>query len=270
MDLRNRFPFNYWLTSVRPKQMFIHRHDLGWWKMILTWIILLALMIIPVPVYYGRQTQVNMDILLPKTTEAVKKQAVDQALTIAFANRTTTRRVLYQDSQVIVGQNLSKVQAKSRPVSITVQPKSFSLLEDKAAFQVPRRASIPFQSAKQYFNRQWYAENKNLVTMYFVTLFGGIAFVTALLLWLGLAFFIWLTRFNRSTSIQKYKESLNLVLNAMGGGAVLACLVGFVHFEFGSLLVILSFWTVIMISIMFWQTRLNDGYVATGRMQTYD
>lgn len=173
--------------------------------------------------------------------------------------------MLYQDSQVIVGQNLSKVQAKSRPVSITVQPKSFSLLEDKAAFQVPRRASIPFQSAKQNFNRQWYAENKNLVTMYFVTLFGGIAFVTALLLWLGLAFFIWLT-----TSIQKYKESLNLVLNAMGGGAVLACLVGFVHFEFGSLLVILSFWTVIMISIMFWQTRLNDGYVATGRMQTYD
>lgn len=56
MDLCNRFPFNYWLTSVRPKQMFIHRHDLGWWKMILTWIILLALMIIPVPVYYGRQT----------------------------------------------------------------------------------------------------------------------------------------------------------------------------------------------------------------------
>jgi hypothetical protein len=31
-----------------------------------------------------------MDILLPKTTEAVKKQAVDQALTTAFANKTTT------------------------------------------------------------------------------------------------------------------------------------------------------------------------------------
>ncbi|ERL63976.1 hypothetical protein [Schleiferilactobacillus shenzhenensis] len=270
MKLSTRFPFNYWSTTLQPKKMFAHRHDLGWWKMIFSWIILLALVIIPVPVYYGRQTTVDTDILLPKVTQAVKKDAVDQALATAFQNRSTAHAVLYQDKQTIVGRNLTKKEIKSRAVSVSVAPKSFALQEDQAAFKVPLRASIRYQSAKQYLNEQWYAENKSLVTMYFVTLFGGITFVTALLLWLGIAFFMWLTRFNRYTSIHKYKESLNLVLNAMGGGAVLACLVGLVHFAFGLQLVILSLWTVIMISLMFWQTRLNDGYVATGRMQTYD
>ncbi|MCI2171620.1 hypothetical protein [Schleiferilactobacillus perolens] len=270
MDFGSVFPFNYLTAIVSPKKTFTHRHDMGWWKMMLIWIVLLMLMIVPIPAYYGRQEQVNMDILLPKTAQAIDSTGAQRGLATAFQSKTSRRVVLYRDRQVIIGQNLSETQAKSRPVSITVQPKYFALLEDKAAFRVPRRTSIPYRSVTQYLNRQWYAQNKSLVTMYFVTLFGGISFVVMLLLWLGLAFLLWLSRFNHASSVRRFKESANLVLNTMGGGAVVACLVGLVHFQFGFSLVILVLWTIIMISIMFWQTRLNDGYVATGRMQTYD
>ena len=72
------------------------------------------------------------------------------------------------------------------------------------------------------------------------------------------AFFLWLTRKSRFSSIQTFKESANLMLNVIGVGSIIATIVGFFYFDFVLMLGIQSTVSVLLLLWIFAKTGFKD------------
>ena len=74
---------------------------------------------------------------------------------------------------------------------------------------------------------------------------------------IGAAFFLWLTKKSRLSTIGSFKESTNVILNALGAGSLVAMLAGFIGADIILMIGIQSLGMLLMLFLAFLKTRFK-------------
>ncbi|EAC9669803.1 DUF1189 domain-containing protein, partial [Listeria monocytogenes] len=74
---------------------------------------------------------------------------------------------------------------------------------------------------------------------------------------IGAAFFLWVTKKSRLSTIGSFKESTNVILNALGVGSLVAMLAGFIGADIILMIGIQSLGMLLMLFLTFLKTRFK-------------
>lgn len=262
------FPVRYFMAAVTPKGMFKGRRALNWWQMIVIFIFLNALMILPIPMFYARQQTFNFHAFLPETTDLLARPELkQQARSLDFTDnqlKDSGTKVIYQTKNQLIGINLTKAQMQKANSAINLQGKQFVLQEQKrqfiSSYQMNNNVS-PQKNITKFLENSWYQSNRGTIVMLMMVSIGLIVVGSNLLLILGAAFFVSLMKRNPKTSVNSFKESLNMTLNASFYGAIAAMIVGLAKFDFTLMFTISSVFLALAILAIYWKTRFSDQFI---------
>ncbi|MCT4397296.1 hypothetical protein EFN70_01160 [Pediococcus ethanolidurans] len=258
------FPINYFAFTLMPKKMFKGRHNLKWLEMVIIFIFLNALLLIPIPFFYGNQKTVNIEPFMPSINNLLNKKALNEISVKNYSSsehrfKWTDTRILYQNEHEIIGINLKKSQYKTKKAAIVLNEKNFVLKEGKNSFQTMYQSDLnPQKSMKTFLLNSWYLENKGYVEISMLVLLSLIVVVINLFITLGTAFILYLSHKSSISDIKTFKESVNLVQNAFGLGCFLGMVVGLIHFNILTIILLPSVILVFMILFIYTRTHFLD------------
>lgn len=265
------FPFNYFANIVTPKRVFLGRKALTKVQLFVIFIFITALALVPVTVNMARSTNFQLAEIMP---EMFKQLDHDTLMAIQGADF-KEGRLAVEGSQMInskgsVGFNLSDDEMTRLSSGINFGETAM-FLKDKSGYEFTVNYTKDFNPAvftsieelKQGISSQWLTQNKAFVAFTMMLMSASLILVSNIILVVGGAFFVWVTKKNHLSSIKTYQESLNLILNGLGLSTVLGMVVGLISFDMTLVLSIQSFGLVLMLLGVFVTTRFNDSYATS-------
>lgn len=264
------FPLTYFKNIWTPRRIFKKRHQLNWFQLVFILFFLTSLLMIPVSLNFLKTETYPIEESYP---EAFK--LIDKPVVAAFQKAMNEKGVLVTEpgvnlvkkngvvsiteSNSIIKENLKAENAlifsknelylknKGVPVSNIPYTKDFNPSQIKSV-----------EDMKEAVSRQWFFQNRVYVIGSLLLLVFSILFFSTILIVLGSAVFLYLTKKNSFSSIKTYKESVNLILNALGMPSLLALISSFIQFDIVVMLTIQSIGLALMILTVFYTTRFND------------
>lgn len=109
--------------------------------------------------------------------------------------------------------------------------------------------------------RQWFIQNKSFIVGSLLFSLFILLFVSTVVITLGSSLFVLLTKKGQVSTIQTYKESLNLVVNSFGVPTLIAMLLGFIQFNIITMIMVQTFGFIMMLLLVFMKTRFSDDYM---------
>lgn len=267
------FPLNYFASIVTPRQVFRGRKALTKIQLAVIFIFITALSLIPVTVNMARSTHFNLSEIMPEMFKQVDHETLVAIQEAPFTDgRLNSQDMRLINKQGTVGFNLSEAELAKHQTAISFNETSM-WLKDSSGYEFKVAYTKEFSPAnyasiaelKQGISSQWLTQNKAFVALTMMLMSGSLIMVSHLILILGGAFFVWLTRKNHLSSIETYQESLNLILNGLGLSTLVGMIVGIISFDMTLVLSIQSFGLVLMLLGVFVRTRFNDSYAARSR-----
>lgn len=266
----DKFPLSYFNQIWTPKRSFKGRHQLNWLQLVIILVFLTSVLMIPVALNFVKMDSYPIDESYPDTFELIDDTvaAALQKTTIINGTLQMQPESEYKSKNGIVSIGSSEVQAKQKlkETNALVFTKNRFYLKNKEVpvsnvqytkdFDLSSANSV--KEIKAELSRQWFIQNRGYVMGSLMFLVFSILFVSTIFIVFGSAFFLYLTRKNSFSSIKTYKESMNLVLNALGLPTLVALISAFVQFDIVVMLTIQSLGIVLMILMVFYQTKFND------------
>ncbi|WP_051912453.1 component of transporter [Carnobacterium funditum] len=264
------FPLTYFKNIWTPRLIFKKRHQLNWFQLLLVLFFLTSILMVPVSLNFLKMETYPIEESYPDTFKLM-----DESVVVAFQQATSKKGALVTDpglhlakkngvvsitesdsvikedlkaeNALIFSENEFYLKNKDVPVSTIRYTKDFTPSQIKSV-----------EDMKAAISRQWFFQNRTYVIGSLLLLVFSILFVSTILIVLGSAVFLYLTKKNSFSSIKTYKESVNLILNALGLPSLIALISSFIQFDIIVMLTIQSIGLALMILMVFYTTRFND------------
>lgn len=260
-----KFPMNYFMSIFTPKAMFKGRKNLNWFGILFIFIFLNALLLIPIPLFYAHANQVNIHPFMPRVEQMIGNKKLQKVVNRSDYSQ-QTRKFQFKKSQVlsdkknqIIGINLSKDQLASRSAAVNIKNDTFTFKEDKLSFVSKYQSSYdPKKSMENFLQNSWYLENRGYIATMMLMMLAMIIVIINLFVILGTSFLLYLSHRSSISDIKTFKESVNLTLNAIGLGMILAMLCSLISFNVMILIFMPTLFMVLMIAFIYMRTRFLD------------
>ena len=264
------FPLNYFKSIWSPRQIFKNRHQLNWFQIFIVLLFVNSLLMIPVSLNYTKMDTFPVEDTLPDSFGLIDESAVLKLQQGKYENGT----LVFPESFVLISEKgtISGMLTESE-IEETLAPENALIFQEKA-FVIKEGSqslsTIPYTKdfdlskvtntaeLKEALSRQWFIKNKGYTVATLMFLVFTITLVSTLFLTFGSAIFLYLTRKSQFSSINSYKESVNLLTNCIGLPSLIALLIGSIQFDIVIMLMIQSVGLVIMLLFVFYKTRFND------------
>ncbi|RDW15612.1 DUF1189 domain-containing protein [Oceanobacillus chungangensis] len=268
------FPLNYFKTIWTPIKVFKGRHQLNWLQIIIIILFLNALIMIPVSLSFAKMDSFPIEGTFPNAFSLIDESVVTAMKEAEFSNGEMELHssFLYKSDKGGIGGSLSKEEADElikeenailflanrllikegkNPVSEVKYTKDFSV-----------KNITTVNELKTAISQQWFIQNKSFVVGSLILAVFSLSLASIVFIVLGSSIFIYFTRKGQFSSIKTFKESVNLIVNAMGLATLMSMVIGVIRYDMITILLIQSFGTVLMILAVFYKTRFSDELAA--------
>lgn len=264
------FPLNYFRSIWTPKRAFKNRKQLTIIQTIIVILFLNGLMMIPVTLHYARMDSFPIEGTFPNVFRLIDESLISEMHEATFLEGEMILDTgFYEVSDSgVVGANVSQKDLEgvlsSEEHALFFQENEFILKEGEEISKVRYTENFSLEGissveeVKMELSQQWFIQNQIYIMATFSFLVSMLMLVSTVLIVLGSALFIYLTKKNAASSIETYKESINLILLALGLPTLASMLIGLVIFDIGTMIMIQSFGLVFMILAVFCTTRFSD------------
>ena len=262
------YPISYFASLFPIKESFYWRKILNWIQIVFTSIFLISLNLAPIAIQTASRPSQNLDTFIdgvyhPLTEEAVQDLYAHMELSegkLSYSGEQADRQsdqgrlLLGHQDQVQVGQELTLYFDQD---SLKIYKKE-KLLADISYQGMQKDDFVNKGSLKEVLNRNWYQQNRMVISLGLVMGAGLMLTFNFLLLIVGASFFLYLTRKSRLFSFRTAKECVNFVLNCLGLPSILACLVGLIGQPLPNMLLVQNILFVLILVLIFYQTHYRD------------
>lgn len=268
--LKAIFPINYFKSIWTPSNIWFNRHDLKWWQMILVILFLNGLMTIPVTLNYANMTEFPVTDYYPNAMALVDDQVVTEIQQVTFVNgeMLIDQPVVSESAEGTVAFGLADDQletlAASGKTALIFQENQFVLMEAGAPTATVLYTKdfdlkgLDQAGIQESLSQQWLDQNRVLVVLIFSSVISLIFLAMNLFLVAIAALMFYMTKGSPVTSIESYRESINLILNALSLPTVLAMAYGLYNFDVSLMASLQTIGLVTMLLLVMWKTRFRD------------
>lgn len=267
------FPMNYFKSIFTPIRAFIGRKKLNWFQIIVVLLFLNALMMIPLSLNLANLESYPVEETYPNAFALVDESVLQELEGVEYSQGTLTLPdSFYMETENgIVGGNLSDSEEKTAlqaENALLLQQKKLIIKENDnpvarvaytTDFSIEDVATV--EEMKKELSRQWFIQNKSFIVGSLLFSLSILLFVSLVVISLGSALFVLLTKRGQVSTIRTYKESVNLVLNALGLPTLIAMLLGIIQFNIITMIMIQTFGFIMMLLLIFMKTRFSDDIV---------
>ncbi len=267
------FPVNYFKSIWTPSKIWTNRRDLKWWQMLLVLLFLNGLMIIPVTLNYANMTNFPVTDYYPESMALVDDQVATKMDQVTFSNGKMLINTpsVSEGSQGTVAFGLSNDQAKeianNGETAIIFQENQYILIEPNAPTATVLYTKdfdltgLDQQGIQEVLSQQWLDQNRILVVLLFSMVISLILLAMSSFLVAIAALMFYLTKGSPVTSIETFKESVNLILNAISLPTFLALVYGLYNFDVSLMASVQTVGLVAMLLLVMWKTRFQDNHL---------
>ncbi|MBO0438496.1 hypothetical protein [Vagococcus fluvialis] len=267
-----QFPVSYFASSLSVKKMFLNRKNLNVWQMMIVIIFLIFMLLNPVALNANKTQEFKLDGIMPNLMNQVDKMVVEDLNTIEIVQgelKSTNQKL--ESSGMYLNESDNNFSEIETGLNFT---KDQLIMKDKNGLKFNLRYTTDWNSSewdsvesfKTWLTKEWNYQNTPYRIMSMTLLVSILVFSSTLFLVFGAAFFIWLTKKNHLSSIKSFKESVNLVLNALFLSHLIAMITGLIYYDITLILTIQSFGLAIQLLIIFAKTKFNDGLAKEGKI----
>lgn len=229
------------------------------------------MLVIPATLSFSGVKVIDENQFMPHVKELLTEQTAKDIQQLPIKNgqlNDSTVQIFEETKKGVIGTNLSEKQLSEKQYSLNFSEKKWQIHETIGGKQYVYQMNYSDKfspekitnqkEARTSINEEFVRNNRSslLLTMSVTT--GFLLFMMNLLLVLGAAFFLWLTKKSRLSSIHSYSESVSMVLASMGIGSIIALFVGLVHFDITVMIGIQSFGMIGMLFASYIKTRFKD------------
>ncbi|RCA10660.1 maltodextrose utilization protein MalA [Enterococcus durans] len=264
------FPLNYFSALIGPRQLFAGRKQLSWLNFSLIFLFLVSLMVVPVTLFYANQVKAIPMAQFLTVESLIDQPGVDRfsQLEVVNGELESAPMIISESDELLIGTDLSKAQQSEKNAFINFEKNNWTIQQKEGdttrTYQMnylssfdPASVTTP-QEFQLFLEQAFYASNRPTIILSYSLSLGIILFIMTALILFGAAFFLWMTRKSRFSSIHTFKESANLMLNVIGVGSIISAVVGLVHFDFVLMLGIQSTVAVLLLLWIFAKTGFKD------------
>ncbi|MGY0835866.1 DUF1189 family protein [Aerococcus urinaeequi] len=268
--LKAIFPINYFKSIWTPNSIWFNRHDLKWWQMILVILFLNGLMTIPVTLNYANMTEFPVTDYYPNAMALVDNQLVEdmQQVTFSEGEMLIDQQLIAETAEGTTAFGLADDQVNALTASgktaIIFQENQFILMEAGAPTATVLYTKdfdltgLDKDGIQASLSQQWLDQNRVLVVLIFSSVI-SLIFLAMNLFLVGIAaLMFYMTKGSPVTSIESYKESVNLILNALSLPTLLAMAYGLYNFDVSLMASLQTIGLVTMLLLVMWKTRFRD------------
>lgn len=265
--MTDKFPFSYFSTWINPQEMFTKRKQLSWGQMILTLVFSFALILLTVPAYYARQSNVNLGMFMPKVSKMLKSKVLQtQIHQTPYRNGTfdfKNKQIIENGSNGVIGINLPSKSIKQSANGVFLTSQEVILKEDGTTSTVRFMKDINPSTGNFYskISQTWFRINRMGVTFSTMYMLGSIVLFTNLIFLFVGAFFLWLTRKSSFTTIETFKEASAVFDYVIGPSCFITAIIGFFKFDISMMMMVETLVAVVYLLMIYGKTHFNDEYV---------
>lgn len=268
------FPINYFNSVLTPVKNFIGRKQLSWPKLLFVILFLNGIMMIPIVMNFTQTEAIQLKATFPAIYDLIDEDVVDSL------NQTTSEKgqvtftepfILEKEVGIVLGgvDEQEIEEALEMTNALVFAEDRFYLKEgDLPVSEITYTADVQLNGwqtvddLQAEINRQWFQYNRVFIVATYSFMITGMLLMMNLLLVFGAAFFIRLAGRSAMIEINTYKESVNLILNAMGIPILLAFLLGLVMPDISMIMSVQTFGLVVMLVLIYFRTQFSEDYVA--------
>lgn len=268
------FPINYFNSVLTPVKNFIGRKQLSWPKLLFVILFLNGIMMIPIVINFTQTEAIQLKSTFPSIYDLIDEDVVDSL------NQTTSEKgqvtftepfILEKEVGIVLGgvDEQEFEEALEMTNALVFAEDRFYLKEgDLPVSEITYTADVQLNGwqtvddLQAEINRQWFQYNRVFIVATYSFMITGMLLMMNLLLVFGAAFFIRLAGRSAMIEINTYKESVNLILNAMGIPVLLAFLLGLVMPDISMIMSVQTFGLVVMLVLIYFRTQFSEDYVA--------
>lgn len=268
------FPINYFNSVLTPVKNFIGRKQLSWPKLLFVILFLNGIMMIPIVMNFTQTEAIQLKSTFPAIYDLIDEDVVDSL------NQTTSEKgqvtftepfILEKEVGIVLGgvDEQEIEEALEMTNALVFAEDRFYLKEgDLPVSEITYTADVQLNGwqtvddLQAEINRQWFQYNRVFIVATYSFMITGMLLMMNLLIVFGAAFFIRLAGRSAMIEINTYKESVNLILNAMGIPVLLAFLLGLVMPDISMIMSVQTFGLVVMLVLIYFRTQFSEDYVA--------
>jgi maltodextrin utilization protein YvdJ len=252
------FPELYFPNIISPKRIFAARKNLSWFKMVFCFILLNAILLIPISLHQAKQN----DFEILKWTSGLDSLATNEAasqfngLQIADGKLVSGSEMVFQDTGGVSGVFIPQKSFDASKNAISFDEKRLRVKDASGySFSLAYPDSAVVTDLEEFINTTWYAQYKPVVFLGMVFVLGTLTLVSSLMLVLFSSICLALTKKSSFSKINSFKEAMNLTLNATGLPTIIAAVLGLIYFDITVMIGIQSLGAVLLIAMTFLKTR---------------
>ena len=238
--------------------------------MLLVILFLNGLMTVPVTLNYANMTEFPVTDYYPNAMALVDDQVVAEIQQVTFENGEMLigQPVVSESAEGTVVFWLADDQletlAASGKTALILQENQFVLMEAWAPTATVLYTKdfdltgLDQAGIQESLSQQWLDQNRVLVVLIFSSVI-SLIFLAMNLFLVGIAaLMFYMTKGSPVTSIETYKESINLILNALSLPTFLAMAYGLYNFDVSLIASLQTIGLVTMLLLVMWKTRFRD------------
>lgn len=260
------FPLNYFANIFTPKRAFFNRKALGWPTIVIVLIFLNALITIPVSLNFAQTDAIGVETFYPEAFGLIDDEVAETLAERPIENGTLAidQSTVQTKAGGVVVINQTAAPLVDSDVAIVFEPTLFTIREQgQPELTVNYTKDFTLEGAsveeiKKEMNRQWRINNRVYIVVALTFLISCMTLVMLVVLTLGSAVFLYLTKKSHLTSITTYKESVAIILYGLGLPTVLALLYGLIQFDIIWMMTIQTTGLLIMLVLIYFKTQFND------------
>lgn len=262
------FPMNYFANTLTPTKMFTGRKNLSIWQMFVVFIFLFFLMMNPVVLKGGISLQVNLEDALPGSLEALNQADmsaihelnIQDSLSKDVTSGQKSEHVYVSTTQVPKGRYHNALVFQNKTMQVFGNDGQNVTLHYTSGWNLNQYKNTG--QLDKFLNQAWQEQTAGYRRVMGILLNGFVLFLNLIMLVFIASLFLWMTKKSHISSIETYKESVNLTLNALFLGTLVAVIFSFFSFNVMTMVAIQSFGLILAYLLIFLKTKLNDQYVS--------
>ncbi|WP_208559528.1 DUF1189 family protein [Marinilactibacillus kalidii] len=260
------FPLNYFANIFTPKRAFFNRKAIGWPTIVIMLIFLNALITIPVSLNFAQTDTIGVEQFYPEAFGLIDDGAAEVLAEIPIENGTLAidQSTVQTKAGGVVVIDQAGAPLVDSDVAIVFEPTLFTIREHgQPELTVNYTKDFTLEGAsvegiKAEMNRQWRINNRVYIVAALTFVISCMTLVMLIVLTLGSAVFLYLTKKSHLTSITTYKESVAIILYGLGLPTILALLYGLIRFDIIWMMTIQTTGLLIMLLLIYFKTQFND------------
>lgn len=263
------FPINYFKSILTPVRMFRGRKQLTWPKIIFVILFLNGLMMVPITLNYTRTADFTLEPTFPTVFDMIDNEVVQQVNEIDVENGVAdipAPFLLERENGVVAG-GVSEDVLNEEHLLLFEENQIVLKEGDLPLSEIPYTEDFSFdaietpEDLRAAISMQWYYANQTYIVATYSFMIAAILLVMNVFLIFGAAFFIFLASRSGYFEIDSYRESVNLILNAIGLPVMASMLFGLWIPDITTMMSIQTFGLVIIIVMLYFKTRFQEGFI---------